>query len=404
MKMKLSESIKLLHREAETILINRLSGDWVRVSDEVLDIFRYASDNDLDLSQLLECVQSEDKDFIKDTAIKFSEMGIFASAIKQDRQLGSISYSTTHRCNLRCTHCIVDAETSSSKDYFSTREIEEILGKIIMANPQSIVITGGEPLTRNDFIETMSFCRNSYSGHLSLMTNGTLIDDELARFITSHFDSCNISLDGYDEKTCAQIRGSGVFDRAIQGITLLQSYGMDNISTSMVLSGNNTNYIDEYIGLNHKLGTKPMLRGLTFSGRAKKNEAMLKTGAVGKNPRSQKSYEAIVKACTCTAGFDQCVIEANGDIFPCNLFVAPRFKLGNICEIQNLKDLLIETCETDLISNCLIEYEPSKYEKCLDCDVSYFCWSCLYQILELSEDDFNDRCKAQKKYLEKVWE
>lgn len=107
------------------------------------------------------------------------------------------------------------------------------------------------------------------------MTNGTLITPKNVKEIVSQIDSIDISLDGADEESCAVIRGKGVFEKVVSSIKLLQSHGFSKISISMVLSANNVRYTKQFMELNESLNTTPMLRALSYEGRAKENKDIL---------------------------------------------------------------------------------------------------------------------------------
>ena len=101
------------------------------------------------------------------------------------------------------------------------------------------------------------------------MTKGTLITPKNVKEIVSQIDSIDISLEGADEESCAVIRGKGVFEKVVSSIKLLQSHGFSKISISMVLSANNVRYTKQFMELNESLNTTPMLRALSYEGRAK---------------------------------------------------------------------------------------------------------------------------------------
>ncbi len=90
-----------------------------------------------------------------------------------------IALNLTKRCNLRCSHCYLDATTraSGATDELTTQEVYRLLDQMAVVNKHAIVvITGGEPLTRPDILDIAR-----YAVTLGFMvvfgTNGMLIDD-----------------------------------------------------------------------------------------------------------------------------------------------------------------------------------------------------------------------------------
>ena len=118
----------------------------------------------------------------------------------------------------------------------------------------------------------------------------------------------------------------------------------------------------------------------------------------------EKSLEKNFYACSCDAGATTLTIESNGEIFPCNLFVEPQYCLGNIREVNDLEELLQKNPKK-FISNCLQEFEPDTISECKNCDISYFCWSCLHEVKELKDKGLlQQRCQHVKKELADIWE
>jgi SynChlorMet cassette radical SAM/SPASM protein ScmE len=90
-----------------------------------------------------------------------------------------------------------------------------------------VILAGGEPFIRDDLpILLKGIVRNRM--RFSILSNGTLIDDEIAAFIvgTGRCEYVQVSVDG----SCAEIhdscRGKGSFDSAIRGIHTLQRNGV----------------------------------------------------------------------------------------------------------------------------------------------------------------------------------
>lgn len=403
MLLKINKNVRTLERDNQIIFINRANGRWIKLPRDISDILCHSNKNNYDTETLYQLLHDdEDRELFKDLIYELRKMNFF----EEDEKfiINSISYSITDRCNLRCTHCMVSAKSNSEKDYFDTYDIKSNLMKIIKVSPRNIVITGGEPMLRPDFIEISRFCRDNYDGKLTLMTNGTLINRDNVKILKDCYDSFDISIDGYNEKTCSVIRGKGVFDKILKAIHLLKENGVSKINTSMVMSATNSRYVEEYLKLNKDLGTKPMLRMLSIEGRAKDNEIDLLTDRsskelkeVSKNKTGIKEF----KACSCTAGYDQFVVEADGSIYPCNLFIGQEYLMGNIRDCKEFSDIYNDG--SICMARCVEKFDPKNYEYCKNCDVSYFCWSCLYIINTLTKEQLKEKCKYRKKQLEKIW-
>lgn len=399
--MKFNNTARFMLNKDEVIVCNRLNGLWIKISKECYDILKLGEDSKITVEKLL-CALADDEDrkYIDELITTLDSIGVLFEKIIP-RKIKDISFAITHRCNLKCAHCIVDAAYGGQVDKYDTKTLCRLLDKVIKVNPQGIVLTGGEPLLRKDFLTILKHVRDNYSGNITLMTNGTLLNQDNISIIKDLVTNIDISLDGADEDSCSIVRGPGVFQKVVNNIKLLKNNGFNKISISMILSENNSFYVNEFFELNKSLGTNPMLRALSYSGRAAKNKELLdKKYTLRENQHTSKK-ETKYHTCTCTAGYDQLTIEANGDIFPCNLFVNKEFKLANIEEIEDLNQLF-NTSKGEFLSPCVQKFEPQKFDKCKDCNINYFCWSCLYSIYDI-KDNFEERCKYKKGIYADVW-
>ncbi|MFH1141859.1 MAG: radical SAM protein, partial [Chloroflexota bacterium] len=60
----------------------------------------------------------------------------------------------TARCNLRCVHCYVaHCSVDPDKKEFSYQEYRHLLDQITEAGCLQLLMTGGEPLMRKDFLD-----------------------------------------------------------------------------------------------------------------------------------------------------------------------------------------------------------------------------------------------------------
>ena len=87
-----------------------------------------------------------------------------------------------------------------------------------------MILTGGEPLSRPDFFEIAEGCVKLFT-RVALATNGTLIDDAMARKIADvGIQRVAISFDGATPATHDTFRGMpGSFARALHGLDALKT-------------------------------------------------------------------------------------------------------------------------------------------------------------------------------------
>src|ERR1700722_10890254 len=88
-----------------------------------------------------------------------------------------IFWEVTKGCNLRCVHCRATAtELSSINDLPNTKALN-IIEQVSQLSLPILVLSGGEPLFREDIYELASYaCDRGL--RVALATNGTLVTKE----------------------------------------------------------------------------------------------------------------------------------------------------------------------------------------------------------------------------------
>lgn len=409
MLYKFSESTKIITNRNKVILGNIHTGQWIRISQEVYKIFKLGIDNNLDLKSLKEYLyDNEDRAYIDDMYMKLYKIGVIEDKFnKKDVKNKSILFEITNRCNLKCTHCGIDADgVISDKKELDTSKVKGVLDKLTQWNPESITLTGGEPMLRKDFFEILKYLKENYNGQTCVSTNGTLIDEENVKLLTEFADQIDISIDGIDEETCSIVRGKGVFNKVISSVKLLQKLGFEKISLSMVFGNKNSHLKKEFINLNKSLKTYPIVREFKAIGRGETNKQLFYDKKEAESILDKEfikgTFRKTFNICSCTAGKKEFFIRYNGDIYPCQSFLNEEYLIDNIMNIESLNYLKLDKCKgkkLDVLS--LIDNL-----KCRDCKVNLFCWPCPGEIYEMvqNEECFNKTCEEIKPILYKeIW-
>jgi radical SAM protein with 4Fe4S-binding SPASM domain len=89
----------------------------------------------------------------------------------------------TSRCNASCKYCYID--TSNAAD-LSREQIYYILDKLSAAGVLMITFTGGEPFLHRDFLDILRYTINKDFWKISILTNGSCMDECHIRFITEN--------------------------------------------------------------------------------------------------------------------------------------------------------------------------------------------------------------------------
>ena len=110
--------------------------------------------------------------------------------------LRMIAWEITRRCNLSCIHCRASAENDCYADELSTKECLRLLDDIASFSEPIIILTGGEPLMREDVFDVARY--GSDKGLRVVMgVNGTLVDETMAQKMQdSGIQRISVSIDG----------------------------------------------------------------------------------------------------------------------------------------------------------------------------------------------------------------
>jgi radical SAM protein with 4Fe4S-binding SPASM domain len=135
------------------------------------------------------------------------------------------SFELTHRCNLNCIHCYLgpqDKRKAFQDSEMSSARVHSLLDEITEAGCLYLLITGGDPLLRNDFPELYRHAK--MNGLLvTIFTNGTLITDRIIELFSELPPfATEISIYGATAETYEKItRVPGSYQRCFRGIKRL---------------------------------------------------------------------------------------------------------------------------------------------------------------------------------------
>lgn len=152
------------------------------------------------------------------------------------------SIEVTARCNLRCAHCYINlpaGDRDALERELSCQELFSVLDQIADEGCLWLLITGGEPLIRPDFLDIYTYAKKK-GMLISLFTNGTTITPRIADHLADWPPfSVEITLYGRTRETYEQVTGvPGSYQRCIRGIELLVERRLPLKLKSMALTLN----------------------------------------------------------------------------------------------------------------------------------------------------------------------
>ena len=136
-----------------------------------------------------------------------------------------VIWNLIRRCNLTCKHCYAFSADHDYPGELSTQQVFDVMDDLHAFKVPALILSGGEPLLRPDIFEVAERAKQ-LKFYVGLSTNGTLIDEPLARRIHDHgFDYVGISLDGIGATHDKFRRLEGAFDRSLAAVRHLQKLG-----------------------------------------------------------------------------------------------------------------------------------------------------------------------------------
>lgn len=325
-------------------------------------------------------------------------------------------------CNLACKYCYYLEKNklypTAQRHLMSDEMLEQFTREYIEAQTMSQVLFtwhGGEPLLRSiDFYRKALSLQQKYAGGRRIdnviQTNGTLLTDEWCEFFAQNHWLVGISIDGpqpdHDHYRLTAA-GKPSWQKVMQGIKLLKKHGVE-WNAMAVVNAYNANHPLEFYRFFKENGCQflqftPIVErqtrhedGRTLASLADKNEIPLSEASV--TPEQWGYFlcaifdewvrkdvgKIFVEIFDCTlanwmgvspgicAYSKECghagVMEHNGDVYSCDHFVFPEYKLGNIRD-HSLIDMLYGEQQQ--------EFSRLKHSslprQCKECDMEFAC-------------------------------
>ena len=325
-------------------------------------------------------------------------------------------------CNLACKYCYYLEKDklypTAQRHLMSDEMLEQFTREYIEAQTMNQVLFtwhGGEPLLRSiDFYRKALSLQQKYAGGRRIdnviQTNGTLLTDEWCEFFAQNHWLVGISIDGQQpdhDHYRLTAAGKPSWKKVMQGIKLLKKHGVE-WNAMAVVNAYNANHPLEFYRFFKENGCQflqftPIVErltrhedGRTLASLADKDEISLSEASVAPE---QWGYflcaifdewvrkdvgKIFVEIFDCTlanwmgispgicAYSKECghagVMEHNGDVYSCDHFVFPEYKLGNIRD-HSLIDMLYGEQQQ--------EFSRLKHSslprQCKECDMEFAC-------------------------------
>lgn len=130
-------------------------------------------------------------------------------------------------CNLHCEYCYIGQQKNHEEPNIpSVAQIEEMAEALGDLDIQEVIFLGGEPLLHPDFDEVCTVIAEKGFESKGIVTNGTLIDDDVIESLKSNGFWANISLRGLDDTFGEITERPELANNLMNGIRRLSSAGV----------------------------------------------------------------------------------------------------------------------------------------------------------------------------------
>lgn len=268
----------------------------------------------------------------------------------------SVDVFITNRCNLKCLHCFSSRKERDVQD-LSLDNLESIFDQMEKMGVLEVRINGGEPLTHPD-IGKVLLMLEARRFRKVIITNGTLLSDEIARQLKKSNVIPTISLDDSDADGHDLFRGvNGAFKKTLGGLEILQRNNVQ-YGINCCLHAKNLDRYESIIKLAADYGAcRIAFLDLKTVGRMKNHKEWIPSYreyeestaglliAKAKYRRIDVSLdvflschplrESILEArkgyVSCRAGKTELSIYSDGTVYPCNLVIGDHeWNMGNL--------------------------------------------------------------------------
>ena len=296
---------------------------------------------------------------------RYVEMGLSAPV--------NVTWEVTYACNLSCIHCLSDSGRRRDGE-LTTEQALRVIDKLAAVKVFQFNIGGGEPFMRPDFLDLMDHAHEK--GMVTcISTNGTLIDERIARRLDHPLVYIQVSLDGASESSNDAIRGRGSYHKVLNALEHLRKRDIE-VSINCVLTRRSYPELDDLVKLAASYGAKLRVSRFRPSGRGKQSWSELNVGREQMADFSQwlskhlavstgDSFFSVTTEERRSLGLNMCgackltcCLSPQGAIYPCAFLQEPEFCAGKLPEedfgtvwetspvFASFRQLEIKSCES----------------------------------------------------------
>lgn len=344
-------------------------------------------------------------------------------------------------CNLRCKYCFYYDEMAKRETanygFMPDETVEAVVKKTLefAEGDCGFAFQGGEPtLVGLDFYKNVLELQEKYNVnkaaiHNSIQTNGVGLGEDWASFFAEHQFLVGVSLDGIVHTHDAyriDADGKGTFGEVMRTLELFEKKQVEyNILTVVnrrtaekigriyeFYARHNWKYLQFIACLDPLEETKGMreysLKPETYGDfLTELFDLWYLDWLKGKQPsiRMFENYIGVLLGCQPEACDQrgrcgiQCVVEADGAVYPCDFYVLDRYRMGSFSE-NTVEEMLRRGVELGFVEESL-----ENRDECAACEYGFICRGGCRRNRQVDEEGrlgLNYFCPAYKKFFRAV--
>ncbi|WGS64112.1 radical SAM/SPASM domain-containing protein [Marinitoga aeolica] len=326
---------------------------------------------------------TELKEFIENNRIKNSESINKEKIFYDNINFNTLVLNVVQECNMKCIYCFADNGTYGNTSIMKFETVKLALEKLYnnKFDQLSISFFGGEPLLNFKLIkEVVEYIEKNFDQKPSynITTNGTLLNEETAKFLKKYNFKVMISIDGNEEENnlLRPLKNNeNSFRKIVNGIKLLEKFEIDYYTRITVTKFNQEfddfwkvykfkNVVRAFVApedytllpdlkkYNKKIESYVSGKDNTIS------EIILSSIIVRKNRIKNKNQLKI----NCLGGVREISLSADGNLYMCHRATGiEKYYIGNI--FKNTHDEIIKSAY-NLFNKIMIGIENERCKKC----------------------------------------
>lgn len=349
------------------------------------------------------------------------------------------------KCNLACRYCYADQGTYGDRcgNCMTAETARNSINKMLELFPDGINLVqffGGEPLLNYQIIEYVcEYCgklvedgKMSKLPQFAIVTNGTVMNNDILRIFNKYNVNVTISLDGpqmiNDQQRIYQNNSSSVFDKIVSTIDILNVNRNFNIAVEITLtqhfidmSDDEKNAFLDFLTSKRidSIHTVPVIDPYNSDMQIKDDDELTNcmdlitdyslNTLMTSNPlfmfKAADFISVILsnqkKEHFCSAGVTNFAIDTQGDIYGCFMLINPE---RNMC----MGNVNSDNVDLELFETIAMEFNNATYqscEECKDCYLNGFCSNCVaasYSQFGVLNKPIHESCVAQRAMFERI--